>query len=120
MAIFSFDKFLAQARTLRTSSAEEDKRTAISRAYYAAFHVCRNYLKRKKLFKLSPNGGQHVSTISSLEANGLNDEADLLSGLRSLRNKADYDADFKSDINTAVDDALLDAEKLINKIRQLP
>jgi hypothetical protein len=38
-------KFLSQARRLARANAEEDWRSAVSRAYYAAFHVARELME---------------------------------------------------------------------------
>jgi uncharacterized protein (UPF0332 family) len=85
--------YLLLATRLTTCSTEADWRTAISRAYYAAFHVARRLFAdlsfavpradrahQYLVFRLS-NSGESV-----VEQAGRN-----LETLRRLRNRADYD-----------------------------
>ena len=85
--------FLLLATRLATGAAEADWRTAVSRAYYAAFHVARRLFAdwnftvpradrahQYLVFRLS-NSGE-----SAVEQAGRD-----LETLRRLRNRADYD-----------------------------
>jgi len=86
-------EFLTLATRLATSTTEAEWRTAVSRAYYAAFHVARRLFSdlnfvvpradrahRYLVFRLSNSG------ILSVEQIGRD-----LETLRRLRNQADYD-----------------------------
>jgi uncharacterized protein (UPF0332 family) len=86
-------KFLDQARRLALLTEEEDWRTSVSRAYYAAFHVARELLTG--LGFTVPNGEQahaylwlRLSNCGDLRTQDAG--ADLKS-LRGRRNRADYD-----------------------------
>ncbi len=85
--------FLPLARHLLGIGDEPARRSAVSRAYYAAFHVARDLLAdlgfttpradraHEYLYRRLNNSGSAVVRVA---ANQLHD-------LRSLRNRADYD-----------------------------
>jgi uncharacterized protein (UPF0332 family) len=87
--------FLTLAMQLSQSADEARLRTAVSRAYYAAFHVARSYLAdagiaipssehvHKKLAMALANAGHPALTEASRH----------VSNLRADRNEADYDLD---------------------------
>ncbi|MHB1426125.1 MAG: hypothetical protein ACYC3I_23425 [Gemmataceae bacterium] len=85
--------FLELADELSTGSREADWRTAISRAYYAAFHKARTLL-RKGGFRV-PNAEQaHAYLWLRLSNAGCSDVTSAgknLHELRRMRNWADYD-----------------------------
>jgi uncharacterized protein (UPF0332 family) len=85
--------FLALANRLAGGASEAEWRTAVSRAYYAAFHVARRLLDdlgfrvpdgdqahRYLWLRLSNCGDPHVQQAGS-----------ALNTLRGYRNRADYD-----------------------------
>jgi uncharacterized protein (UPF0332 family) len=85
--------YLFLASRLTTGNAEADWRTAVSRAYYAAFHVARqlfvdlNFVVPRAdrahqylVFRLSNSGEPSVEQVGR-----------DLDTLRRLRNRADYD-----------------------------
>jgi uncharacterized protein (UPF0332 family) len=85
--------FLLLATRLAAGTTEAERRTAISRAYYAAFHVARRLLTDLNfvvpradrahqflVFRLSNSGESAVEQIGR-----------DLETLRRLRNRADYD-----------------------------
>ena len=86
-------EFLTLAARLAAGAAEEDWRSAVSRAYYSAFHVARQLLSdlgftvpradrahQYLVFRLS-NGGDPAVAQAGRD----------LETLRRLRNRADYD-----------------------------
>jgi uncharacterized protein (UPF0332 family) len=85
--------FLTQAQRLAAMVAEEDWRTATSRAYYAAFHIACTFMTNlgftvpnaerahAYLWLRLQNGGD-----ATVQRAGL-----LLNDLRGQRNRADYD-----------------------------
>ncbi len=87
--------FVRQAATSRYQDAL--LRSAISRAYYAAFVSARNFLRDKEgvIFSSSPDTHQQVanhfrnSPVKNHRQIGI-----MLYNLRILRNKADYSDDF--------------------------
>lgn len=91
--------FLSLAIRLSVSQREADLRTAVSRAYYGAFHLARNLLldcgvplSGKDLYRVEV----HQKLRYCFGESG-NDEAVLigkkLGSLRDRRNEADYDLD---------------------------
>lgn len=85
--------FLPLANQLATSSSEPAWRTAIGRAYYAAFHVARQVLE--DLGFRVPQADRAPAYLSMRLNNcgnaPLQQAASDLHSLRSLRNQADYD-----------------------------
>ena len=102
MAVFQPTGFLRVAERLyEDGSKDEDQgalRTAVSRAYYAAFLTW-----REKIRAMDPGymtyaeklGGSdvHRAVIEWLKMRGLEGESEYLRMLRRERNKADYDLD---------------------------
>ena len=88
-------EFLILARELQAAPSEAHWRTAVSRAYYAAFHTARQLL-RTWGFQIGTADQAHAGITRRLAASK---RADLekasreLSELRSKRNVADYDLD---------------------------
>ncbi|MGH7225810.1 MAG: HEPN domain-containing protein, partial [Gemmataceae bacterium] len=84
--------FLELADELSMGSREADWRTAISRAYYAAFHKARALLLRGG-FRVPHAGRAHAYLWLRLNNSGrtdVNRAGDQLNVLRRLRNRADY------------------------------
>jgi uncharacterized protein (UPF0332 family) len=85
--------FLALAARLAAEATEADWRTAVSRAYYAAFHVARTLLSDLR-FTVPRADRAHQYLVFRLSNSG---EASVeqagrdLETLRRLRNRADYD-----------------------------
>lgn len=87
------DEFLVLAKRLAHGSTEAEWRSAVSRAYYAVFHITRDFMERlgfrvphadrahKYLSRRLSNSG-----ISSVQQAGFD-----LDSLRDYRNDADYD-----------------------------
>ncbi len=72
-------------------SSEATKRTAVSRAYYAAFCFLRNHEEQKRGFKPKQTPRVHRDLIDHLKAMGDDEIAGNLDNLRSHRNICDYD-----------------------------
>jgi uncharacterized protein (UPF0332 family) len=85
--------FLEVAEALSTGYREAEWRSAVSRAYYAAFHVARRLLRQCGF--LVPQGDQaHAFLWRRLSNCGHPDVVNagqLLNSLRGRRNWADYD-----------------------------
>src|SRR5437899_2006118 len=100
--------FLHVADALATGATEADWRSAISRAYYAAFHVARRLLQQCG-FHVPQADRAHaylwlrLSNASHLDVQtaGLN-----LRHSRTLRNWADYDVDRSLDQAVALTEVL--------------
>jgi uncharacterized protein (UPF0332 family) len=85
--------FLPLANRLAAASSEAEWRTAISRAYYAAFHVARQLLEELG-FRVPWADRAHAYLTMRLNNCGdaqIQHAASNLHSLRSLRNQADYD-----------------------------
>jgi uncharacterized protein (UPF0332 family) len=112
--------FLAVASALAAASTEAEWRSAISRAYYAAFHTAREFLARLR-FRV-PAGEQAHAYLWLRLSNTGDPTADaigrLLRDLRGRRNNADYDLGRpRSRANAA--DGVTDARDLIARMDAL-
>ncbi len=85
--------FLPLAARLATGGTEAEWRTAISRAYYAAFLVARGLL-RDVGFSPPPDESAHkyaVYRLSNCGAPAIQQAGRDLDSLKRLRNRSDYD-----------------------------
>lgn len=85
--------FLEVAKKLQNSEVEAERRTAISRAYYAAFNYVKGFLKNENIAILKDASG-HKKAYYYLLNSGLSEArklADDLDNLRDVRNDADYE-----------------------------
>ncbi len=93
MSSFDWNEFLNLATRLQSGGNEASHRSAVSRAYYAAFHAAKKYVQTKS----GPFGKTdqiHRKTWGFLAQS--NDQTEVLLGqwgseLRKARNRADYD-----------------------------
>lgn len=87
------DDFISMAMQLLAGDSEPHLRTAVSRAYYGAFHIGRDFVRKCGI--LIPAGPEAHKSIRWCLANAGSQELDKvalqLESLRSARNKADYD-----------------------------
>jgi hypothetical protein len=93
--MFDWSGFLELAERLAREEDEASQRSAISRAYYGAFHLARRHLERsrKGAFSLPPTGDKHMAVWRELQAGRGSERSAGFAGdrLRQLRNKADYE-----------------------------
>jgi uncharacterized protein (UPF0332 family) len=85
--------FLALATRLAAGATEADWRTAVSRAYYAAFHVARRVFADLN-FTVPRADRAHqylVFRLSNCGESAVEQSGRDLETLRRLRNRADYD-----------------------------
>lgn len=85
--------FLLVASRLAAETTEADWRTAVSRAYYAAFHVARHLLADLR-FTVPRADRAHQYLVFRLSNSGeaaVEQAGRDLDTLRRLRNRADYD-----------------------------
>ncbi len=107
---FDWKEYLALAHSLRQHAAagsnqEAALRSAVSRAYYAAFCHARNYARDRHGLKLSYTGDDHFRVkqhFSTRREKGVAVKLDLL---RQCRNKCDYE-DSVADVATLLVSAL--------------
>jgi uncharacterized protein (UPF0332 family) len=120
---FSWKDYLALAKTLRDGD-EASKRSAISRAYYAAFCYARDRLKSSGI-PVPTTGAAHERVA---ELYGYSSDFDSLEIKKTLtrekivRNSADYDNVFSSGENLAASTArsIQRAQKLIERVDNMP
>ncbi len=87
--------YLRLAEKLVTGSTEAEWRSAVSRAYYAAFHVARRLLlscglKVPRLDRVHAYLWRRLANCGDVE---VRDAGNVLNFLRGERNNADYDFD---------------------------
>ena len=112
--------FLAVAHALAAGPTEAEWRSAVSRAYYVAFHTTREFMTRRR-FRV-PAGEQAHAYLWLRLSNTGDPAADtigrLLRDLRGRRNIADYDlARLRTQANAT--DAVTDARDLIARMDAL-
>ncbi len=109
---FDARRFFDLAHTLSAPGREEASlRTAISRAYYACFHLARQGLERSGRWSAG-NVNVHERVLSELRARRRHGIHDSLRALRRLREQADYALDVPVDEQTT-EEALKKAEWLM-------
>jgi len=117
--------YLTLAEGLAANRLEASDRSAVSRAYYAAFNVSRRWLEAN--VTQIDNRGSHGQVWQAFKAANratpATREAWVLVGslgnsLRVLRNQADYD-DIVPDLGGRVTVALRDAERILRLLPEL-
>ena len=85
--------FLVLASRLAAATTEADWRTAVSRAYYAAFHIARRlFVDLRFTVPRADRAHQYLVFRLSNSGQGVVEQAGRdLDTLRRLRNRADYD-----------------------------
>jgi len=123
---FDWAEYLSLAKKLAHQAGanpeqEACKRSAVSRAYYAAFVRARNYLRDNEAVNIPPNGQAHrivrkrFQTSPSLERTTI---GQYLDRLRRDRNRADYDDHFP-ELSSSVMDDLERAERVLSTLCEL-
>lgn len=118
---FDWREFLGLARALtgRTGwgySAQAADRTAVSRAYYAAFCWARSYAESRLGFRRTGKAQDHIGLRRHLVRQGKPQVASHLNRLRGWRNNCDYD-DQVTDIDNLAKTALKTADKVIEECK---
>jgi len=124
---FDWTEFLKLARDLHERAEEADlpfvpeaaKRTAVSRAYYAAFCHARNYAEKRLGFQRSGSGQDHRSLRDFFRGQNIDvfeEVAARLDEARGWRNQCDYD-DEVEELEAIVQNAMENAEFIIQQCR---
>ncbi|WP_110710523.1 HEPN domain-containing protein [Salinicola sp. CR57] len=101
---------IAQEQLDASSTDQARLRSAINRAYYAAFLTARAYCEEKKL--ATGTGASHEKVIGSLlDRRDLSRYGNQLNDMKRLRHKADYD--WGRDVSSR------DAKKTLKTCREL-
>jgi uncharacterized protein (UPF0332 family) len=118
---FDWVEFLALANDLRGRlgalySEEAANRTAVSRAYYAAFCHARNYAENRLSFRRTGTGRDHRLLREHLRDFGDSwmEIAEYLEDLQKWRGQCDYD-DTVPNLGMLVSNALNTAEEIISR-----
>jgi uncharacterized protein (UPF0332 family) len=116
--VFRWEEFLDLAEELAGRAGDEAAlRTALSRAYYAVFHVGREYLAHAAI-TIDRSGSAHRQVQSEIEARDYRTGQDIFR-LHRLRKEADYDDEFRSDVEEQAVLAVALARSIIERIRVL-
>jgi uncharacterized protein (UPF0332 family) len=121
-----FREFLTLAEALAEGATEAEWRSAISRAYYAAFHVACDGLAAIGFRVPTYSEQSHVFASrrwSNTGDGGIYEAGKLLNTLRSDRNRADYDKHatiVASHAGDAVEAAQIVIERLDQLLRDKP
>jgi uncharacterized protein (UPF0332 family) len=120
--MISPNDLLLQADRLLAANTEVDRRTAVSRAYYGAYHVVRGFLAQRCGIVLSKGADVHRAMQFCL----LNSQNDLLrdagirlESLRTERNHADCDLSdsrFKDTVRVGIQ--LQRAREILSKLAE--
>jgi uncharacterized protein (UPF0332 family) len=119
------------SKSLKAGKKEAYQRTAINRAYYAAFKEAEELLIRRKLidpvdeaFNLENQGGSHqrvIRALSNHRAREARRAGELLMDMKSARIKADYQKqlDNNTPIERLVQDTINNAKEVLKLLRVL-
>src|SRR6266852_9212753 len=108
---FDWKEFLELSRILGRQAQdggyrEAFLRSAISRAYYAAFCHTRNYAIKRLGFRARYDGEDHGALRARLKKGKMQGVAERLQQLREWRNDCDYRNDVDFDLQSSLDSAL--------------
>jgi len=118
---FNWIEYLELAKSLQTQqgkiySQEAAFRSAVSRAYYAAFCYARNFARDFEGFIPRNNVQDHALVKTHFMNQGRPYIARKLDALRKWRNACDYN-DIVDDLSELLIDALQKAQEVIEKLR---
>jgi uncharacterized protein (UPF0332 family) len=121
MMPFDWREYLDLARELAGLqgsgySREASERSAVSRAYYAAFCWARNYAEKNLEFQPEGKPSDHAKLREHLKKKGYPELASGLNKLRGWRNACDYD-DQVSQLHQQVSSSIEVADKIIQRCK---
>lgn len=121
---FDWSKYLSLAEKLAGSdinlASEEEQRSAISRAYYAAYIKSRNFLRDRENQEIyRQNSHVYVINLFRNSSDSMRQKiGDRLDILRTFRNQADYE-DIVTDLPQKMKNSLILARRIISAIERL-
>lgn len=119
MLAFDWSKYLDLARSLQGQHdvllREAALRSAVSRAYYAAFCHARNYARDRQGFIPTGTSKDHRLVRQHFQGRKEFDIADKLDELRQWRNDCDY-ADLVAGLSQLPQHAVAGAQALLGKL----
>jgi hypothetical protein len=120
---FDWKRLLNVARRLEEeadkdeANAEALRRSAVGRAYYAAFGFARNYAKSFLGYKVKGDADDHGALRAHLKRSRRGGDAQRLDSLRWWRNDADYADELPwDDTEFMVAEAIKAAEKVFKSL----
>ena len=117
---FAWKDYLDLAGYLQTqptgACCEAALRSAVSRAYYAAFCHGRNYALAKLQYQPSYSSQDHVQLRQHFTSCGMGLVARRLDALRQWRNQCDYQDSLTANLANMVAQAIRKAEEVINNL----
>ncbi len=120
--MFNWREYLQLAQHWATLPEEGNQRSAVSRAYYAVFCSCRNWIREHRPDVLLTNRGSvHQEVWKLFEYSGDKQQkliGEALFRLRKARNQADYD-DQAELLLQSISQSLQDAELIFDLLSQL-
>ena len=124
--MFNWNRYLMLAKRLAASEDEADLRTAISRAYYAAFHIAIEYCLTVRVripYAVVRDGksdtSYHSRVIGALRSHAnlhVREAGERLVFLRRWRNSADYRLPFDGNVRAVAHQAIVSAESMIDDL----
>lgn len=120
MTAFTWRDYLVLAELLdEEMGTEAALRTAISRAYYAAYHAAAAFVRATGIL---PVGHTHTTVWRSLIRDGNPERTDI--GARGMvlkrsREKADYRDPFPGDLNREARTVIIEARDLLDALERL-
>jgi len=121
-SVFDWDDYLTLARRLASEPDEASRRSAISRAYYAAYHAAASYVRAKRLVPAS-RSLSHRLVWAIFATDPDPDRADVGArgrDLQQVRNLADYGASFPGNLERRTRGAIVRSQTLLDLIDALP
>jgi hypothetical protein len=116
---FNWYEYLLLAHYLNNANTfhypEALQRSAVSRAYYAAFCSAKEYAEIKFRIKFSSDTNVHYDVRNTFKKNNRDDISDNLNDLRILRNKCDYQNNVQN-LHIMVKTAIQLAEDIISHL----
>jgi hypothetical protein len=114
---FDWNEYLTLAQFLQRHSEaginqESAHRSAVSRAYFAAFCHARNYARDRHGLNLTYTGDDHSLVMRHFRFRKAKGVAIKLDMLRKWRNRCDYE-DSVDDLSIILASAILEAQKVI-------
>ena len=113
---FDLAQFLhTNGNNLTKATRESAYRSAVSRAYYAAFCHAREYICKNYGFIPTKTGKDHKLVRNEFSRRGLNRTANQLKVLHQWRKQCDYDNSVNG-INSMVQKAIMIAREIFNNL----
>lgn len=120
--MFDWNDYLTLAKRLANEPDEASQRSAISRAYYAAYHAAASYVRVTRLVPAS-RSLSHRLVWATLATDPDLDRADVGArgrDLQQVRNLADYGASFPGNLERRSRGVIVRSQALLDLIDKLP